>query len=229
MILKLKLGYNKQDKIMYFLKCSKCGYFNEVKTDYLMFCAGCNKKLDNNYTEWQVYNPDKTSEDFKRLVCISEEEMRKNSVAETPKKKLNLKYWIAFAVAFAIFYAIGKFGGEAIYKSLSKPHFEKVLVDLSNELNKNCPLMIDAETRLDNTVALPNNIFQYNYSLIIIDKESINIDEAKTYLEQQIVNTAKTNPDLKVFRDNKTTLRYTYKDKSGVFILTIEVSPDKYE
>ncbi len=214
---------------MYFLKCNKCGHFNEVKTDYLTFCSSCGKKLDNNFADWQVMNPDKTAEDFRRLVCISEEEMRNNSVVEAPKKKINLKYWIAFAVAFAIFYAIGKFGGEAIYKSLSKPHYEKALIEMANELNKNCPLILDAETRLDNTIALPGNIFQYNYSLINIDKESLNIDEVKAYLEQQIINTAKTNPDMKIFRDNKTTLRYSYKDKSGVFILTIEITPDKYE
>lgn len=216
---------------MYFLKCSKCGHFNEVKTDYLIFCSNCNKKLDNNYTDWQLYNPEKTSEDFKRLICISEEELRKNAVVETPKKFKGITFWIAILVVivFGVFYLIGTIGGEALYKSLKKPLYEKVLMEMANELNKNCPLMIDAETRLDNTIALPNNIFQYNYSLINIDKESVNIDEAKNFLEQQIINTAKTNPDMKVFRDNKTTLRYSYKDKSGIFILTIEVTPDKYQ
>ncbi len=216
---------------MYFLKCNKCGHFNEVKTDYMKFCSSCNKKLDNNYTDWQVYNPDKTSEDFKRLVCISEEEMRKSIVAVTPKKSKGTLFWVAISavIVFAIFYLIGSLGGEAIFKSLKKPLYEKVLMEMANELNKNCPMMLDAETRLDNTIALPGNIFQYNYSLINIDKEALNIDELKAYLEQQIVNTAKTNPDMKIFRDNKTTLRYSYKDKSGIFILTIEVTPDKYE
>lgn len=216
---------------MYFLKCNKCGHFNEVKTDYMMFCSGCNKKLDNNYTDWQVVNPDKTAEDFRHLVCISEEEMRKSIVSVAPKKSKGTIFWVAISavIVFAIFYLVGSLGGEAIFRSLKKPLYEKVLMEMANELNKNCPLMIDAETRLDNTMALPNNVFQYNYSLISIDKESINIDEAKNYLEKQIINTAKTNPDMKIFRDNKTTLRYSYKDKSGVFILTIEVTPDKYE
>jgi len=214
---------------MYFLKCSKCGHFNEVKTDYLMFCSNCNKKLDNNYTDWQIVNPDKSIDDFKKLICISEEDIQKASIKEKPSKPKGLKYWIAFAVAFAVFYAIGQFGGEAIVKFFRKPAFDKALMEIASELNKTCPIMVDAETRLDNSMALPNNIFQYNYTLVNIDKDSVNIEEARKYLEPTIINVVKTNPEMKVFRDNKTTMNYSYKDKSGIFLLTISITPEKYE
>jgi hypothetical protein len=36
----------------------------------------------------------------------------------------------------------------------------------ANELNKSCLMMVDQDTRLDNAVALPENVFQYNYTLI---------------------------------------------------------------
>ena len=36
----------------------------------------------------------------------------------------------------------------------------KALVVAASELNENCPMMVDNETRLDNAVALPDNTFQ---------------------------------------------------------------------
>lgn len=213
---------------MHFLKCSKCGHFNEMKSEYLVFCTKCNKKLDNNYSDWIIRNSDKTFEDFKNQVCTTnvEEPVKTN----TKKNKVKgLKYWIGFTVAFAIFYAVGTFAGEAIIGVFKKPTLEKNLVEAANIINKNCPMMIDSETRLDNAIALPNNIFQYNYTLINMAKESINIEEMRQYLEPNIVNFVKTQPDMKTMRDNKTTVNYSYKDKEGVFLLTISVKPDQYE
>lgn len=214
---------------MYFLKCDKCGYFNEVKTDYLIFCSSCNKKIASNYTDWQVRNPDQKNDDFKRLICVSEDEVKKNIVKEKPNKPKGLKYWISFSVAFAVFYAIGHFGGEAIINYFKNPELDRAMMQMAGELNKSCPVMIDSETRLDNTTSLPNNVFQYNYSLINLDKDSVNIEEAKTYLESTIATTVRTNPDMKYFRDNKTTINYSYKDRSGVFLFKISITPDKYK
>lgn len=213
---------------MHFLKCSKCGHLNEVKTSYLIFCSNCNKKLDNNFSDWQVVNPDKTFDDFKQLVCITEEEIQRIPIKEKSNKPKGLKYWIAFAVAFAVFYAIGQLGGEAIMK-IFRSSIDKQMMEMASELNKSLPMMVDGETRLDNTIALPNNVFQYNYTLINMVRDSINIEEAKSILESRIVNTVKTNPDMKYFRDKKTTVNYYYNDKKGVYIFTISVTPDKYK
>jgi hypothetical protein len=96
---------------MHFLKCNNCGHLNEVKSEYLNFCSDCNKKLENNFSDWQKRNPEKNFEDFKQLICVSHTEMQSKSER---KKSKGLKYWIGFSVTFAIFYAIGQFGGEAI-------------------------------------------------------------------------------------------------------------------
>jgi hypothetical protein len=44
-----------------------------------------------------------------------------------------------------------------------------------------------------------------------------------------MINTTRTNPGLKIFRDHKTTMAYSYKDKNGVFVLKINITPDKYK
>ncbi len=107
--------------------------------------------------------------------------------------------------------------------------FEKKLTEVANELNKTCPVMIDKETRLDNTLSLPNNTFQYNYTLINIKKENVDIPKAQEFLKTNILNQIKTHPDLKYFRDNNVTMEYVYKDKTGNFILKLSFKPEEYK
>lgn len=89
--------------------------------------------------------------------------------------------------------------------------------------------MVDQDTRLDNTVALPDNAFQYNYTLVNLTKQDIDIKDFENYMVPQITNNVKTNPDLQVFRDNKVTMKYSYKDKNGEYITQISVSPNEYK
>jgi hypothetical protein len=109
------------------------------------------------------------------------------------------------------------------------PSFDKVMMNAANEINKTCPLMVDKETRLDNAIALPENKFQYNYTLVNFEKEALNIEEVKGKIEPNIVNIVKTNPQMKIMRDNSTTVVYNYKDKNGVFLFEVAVTPDKYK
>lgn len=117
----------------------------------------------------------------------------------------------------------------AVQQLFFKPvSLDKAMMEAASELNKTCPIMVDQDTRLDNAVALPGNIFQYNYTLVNLYKSEVNIDTVKKYFEPGIINNVKTNPDLKVYRDNKVTMAYYYKDKNGEFVLRISVTPDMY-
>ena len=111
----------------------------------------------------------------------------------------------------------------------SAPTFDKAMMQAAGELNKSCPIMVDSETRLDNAVTLPENIFQYNYTLITAQKDSLNIEALQAYIEPRLINTVKTTPELKPYRDNKVTMAYQYKDKNGVFLFKVLVTPDKYK
>lgn len=107
--------------------------------------------------------------------------------------------------------------------------FDKELMKVAGEMNKSCPIMVDSETRLDNTMALPENVLRYNYTLINMTSDMIDVENLKSNLEPMILNQVKTNPDLKLFRDHRTTMSYSYKDKEGRFILQIDITPDKYD
>jgi len=213
---------------MYFLKCSNCGHLNELKTEYLTFCKSCNKVLKDNFADWIKANPDKTFEDFKQIICTTEVTETTNSKPKSRSPK-GLKYWIGFAIAFAIFYAIGQLGGEKISGFYKNPAFKKALMEIASELNKTCPVMVDNATRLDNSIALPNNVFQYNYTLVTMLKDSININDLKNYLEPRIVNDVRTNPAMKYIRDNKVTVNYSYKDMTGANLFNISVKPEQYQ
>jgi hypothetical protein len=102
------------------------------------------------------------------------------------------------------------------------------MMSAANELNKSCPLMVDQDTRLDNAIALPDNKFQYNYTLVNFEKESLNVDELKGNLVPSIINNVKTNPGMKIFRDNNATIVYSYKDKKSIFLFEIIITPDQY-
>jgi hypothetical protein len=112
--------------------------------------------------------------------------------------------------------------------SPSSAAYDKELSAAASEMNKSCPMMVDKETRLDNAVAMPGKIFQYNYTLINFSKDSVDVKMIQDNLEPTLINGVKTSPDLRSFRDNKVTMDYNYKDKNGVFLLKIQITPEKY-
>src|SRR5579864_8800116 len=139
-----------------------------------------------------------------------------------PKKKINTKTILGLVVAVAVYVLVQQF----FFKPQS---FDKAMMAAASEINKSCPIMIDQETRLDNTIALPDNIFQYNYTLINLQKDSLDIRAIQDKIEPTIVNNVKTNPDMKDYRSNKVTMGYYYKDRNGEFLFKILVTPDRYK
>jgi hypothetical protein len=137
------------------------------------------------------------------------------------KQKLNsiIAPVVGVIVALFTYYAIQK-------AFFTPPLFDKVLLEVANEVNKTCPMRVDQETQLDNVVALPENTFQYNYTLLNLNRVDMDIDDLKKTLEPNIVNSVKTNPSMKVFRDNKTTMVFYYSDKNKEFVFEIVVPPN---
>ena len=103
------------------------------------------------------------------------------------------------------------------------------MMETASEINKSCPIMIDSETRFDNAIVLPSKVFQYNYTLINMEIETVDIDMLKNYLEPNIINFVRTNPDMKPQRDNKVTVNYYYQDKNRNYLFTISVTPEQYK
>lgn len=213
---------------MYYLKCNNCGHHNEMKSEFQVFCTSCNKKLDNYFSDWQKRNPEKSFDDYKNMVCstISMEMPVIKRKSKTPKIILI----VAAALVFiTMMFFIGKFVRENVVGLITKFTTDKALNQIANELNKSCPLMVDNETCLDNVTVLSDNTLQYNYTLINMLKDSIDVNKIKTYLEPNIISNVKTNPEMEYIRKAKVTLNYSYKDKTGTPVLTIIVTPEMYQ
>lgn len=99
------------------------------------------------------------------------------------------------------------------------------LVEIVNNINKSTPKMIDEESRLDNAEILPGNIIQFNWTLLNIEKDTINIEELRTIQEKNILDGLRTNKKVQFLW----TMIYSYNDKNWVNLFKIEITPKKYK
>lgn len=182
------------------ISCAKCGAQNLSNARY---CSGCGNQLPQVQNEIEV-GPS----------------MPANK--KQPVKKVNIIGMIVGVVAFWLIY----YGVQKVF--FGPPSYDKAMVAVASEINKGCPMMIDRSTRLDNAVAMPGNAFQYNYTIVDMSKEEVNLDTVKKYLEPGLIQNVKNSPDLKIQREHKTTLIYNYKDKNGFQIFRLAITPDMY-
>lgn len=98
---------------MYYLKCSKCGHLNELKTEYITFCTNCNAKLENNFQSWHKINADRTLDEYKKEVCITAESLISAKHIDNRKKirKYRMKFLTVFAFSFIALTIAGYFLG----------------------------------------------------------------------------------------------------------------------
>jgi hypothetical protein len=72
---------------MIYLKCKSCGHYNELRSEFLTFCGHCEKKLENNYSEWKNKRPESNFEDFRQEVAVET-----NGVKTNPLTLLKQRY-----------------------------------------------------------------------------------------------------------------------------------------
>ena len=128
---------------------------------------------------------------------------------------------------------IGAIIGALIYQLtvnfiFTPPSFDEQLMKAAEEINKNCPFMVDQDTRLDNAIAGPGKLFIYNYTLINWVEEELNKDELKEYIRPILINNMITSEDMRSFRENRVSLKYNYKDKLGVHLFSVTIDPSDY-
>ena len=105
------------------------------------------------------------------------------------------------------------------------PSIDQALVATTSQLNKNLPMMVDKETRLDNTMPGPDKTIIYRYTLINRSAAEVPKDRLITAIRPQAVANYKTSESMKDFRNHGVTMQYQYSDKSGIFITEFSVGP----
>ncbi len=108
------------------------------------------------------------------------------------------------------------------------PTIDQALMATTSQINKGLPMMVDKETRLDNTVVLPNKTIVYRYTLVNMNAADIKKGDLTTALRPQVLNSYKTDESMKSFRENGVTMQYQYSDKNGAVITSFSVNPKDF-
>ncbi|MCL1972526.1 MAG: hypothetical protein FWG57_06015 [Endomicrobia bacterium] len=130
------------------------------------------------------------------------------------------------AVVFTMFMV---FGLAACGGNVNESGMDSKLIQIVEEANKDLPMMIDEETKLEQIIVLPGNKVQFNHVLINASNEAIDVDEFASAMGPAIFNNVKANPGLETFRKKNVTFIYHYSDRDGEEIAVFEITPEDYK
>jgi hypothetical protein len=102
------------------------------------------------------------------------------------------------------------------------------LIKAANEINKHAPIIIDSTTRFDYVNALSGNVFQYNYTLMTMDKSQVDTFVLKSSGKESMIQNIKANPNAAIFKNNNIEIQSRYVDKNGAYITAISIYPNEY-
>jgi len=104
----------------------------------------------------------------------------------------------------------------------------KELTALIAKYNNACPMLISNDIRMESVTQLSGNRVQYDFTLLYVVKETINVSDLKKQVEKQILSNSKNNPSLEAFRDTNSTVVYHYMDRKQQNLFVITLTPDTY-
>jgi hypothetical protein len=137
------------------------------------------------------------------------------------KKKLLIRKTIKIAVIVVLI------GVAQYYFTQEKPTSNE-LTALVTKYNDACPVMISNDIQMESVNQLPDNTVQYDFTLVRVIKENIDVTALKKSVEKEILAISKNNPSLEVFRDNDSTVKYHYMDSNGKNLFIITLTPEMY-
>lgn len=122
---------------------------------------------------------------------------------------------LAFFVAF---YICSCTNGEAGKNSISASAVNQNLFAAAKEINKKCPMATDENTRMDSATVFNEYMITYHYTIHTVSNKDLDLAKFKAGMQSAMSEKYKTDPQLKIYRENKIAVAYDYKDKSGNFL-----------
>ena len=117
--------------------------------------------------------------------------------------------------------AVGKVAG----KSLAEPQsVERALVAMTNQINKQTPMMVDRDTRWDNTTPGPGGRFTYNYTFVTATSREIDQNLFPKFFSTLKAGVC-SNSDMQIFFKHGVTIGYSYRASDGVFVSKFDITP----
>ena len=111
---------------------------------------------------------------------------------------------------------------------------DDLLKKTADEANKQCPMTVDSETRMDSVQAAEGKILQYNYTMVNYAKSDLTADQISQLqgiIQQQAVSTIKASADssVKALKALGVTFQFVYNGSDGVEMFHCSVTPDDYK
>jgi hypothetical protein len=96
------------------------------------------------------------------------------------------------------------------------------LADVAAAVNKQLPMMVDNGIRLDRIETGPGDVLCYDYSLLNMGTNELDLPAFKTNLQQKLLENYK---NMKGLRERKIELANKYRDQKGNFIFETDAQP----
>lgn len=100
---------------------------------------------------------------------------------------------------------------------------------MAADLNESAPVMLDQYTRFDGASVSTGNIFQYRYTVLNTANPDSLVESGVRALQDNIRNEFSTNPQLRVFKENKVVIEYVYMDEHNRTVRSLQVNPEDYQ
>lgn len=188
--------------------CAKCGKLNDAD----MRRCSCGRFLDGA--------SEKRAADYTKSPSANHNE----TIEGTPKYSNRLKTVagiICILLAMGISKVIGRGIGRSFVENSQQQKVEKVLEEALTEtaiaVNKQLPIMIDSETRLD-AVLCSGKTMQYRYTLVNVRNNEVDRNELMNEILPFVTNNVCKNDKMAKMIKMGAEYNYTYFDKDGNYI-----------
>lgn len=143
---------------------------------------------------------------------------------------MTILFVIGATIAFSILGTIGSAIGEFLSNGTTSTQSgvsNDFLVRLVSQINRNLPMYVDGDTRLDNVSGV-NNKVTYHYTLLKIAGASADKQSISAALDKHVRPKVKTSTQMKKFFSNGVSVEYYYSGNDGHFICSFVVTPEEY-
>ncbi|MDD2658277.1 MAG: hypothetical protein PHY54_01180 [Methylococcales bacterium] len=124
--------------------------------------------------------------------------------------------------------AIGAVVGKAVGVNLTSKEIqldEPALRKVAEYVNQKLPMVLDADTRLDSTMAGPGRQFTYIYSITHYSSSEVDPVMFSRDVAPTILNRACSASDLQIFFQKEVTVIFLYLGNDGKYVTKIEMTP----
>ncbi len=102
---------------------------------------------------------------------------------------------------------------------------DEALVRMSEKMNRNMPVTVDSDTRLDKISAEPGQQIAYHYTILNVRSKDVNTTNFYKNFRPALQKRVCASDDLKMFFRNRISVAYAYRGKDGEDIGKLLFSP----